>query len=275
MRELFLVVLLYSSFLVGGPVVTAHFGAADCPWSQQLREKVWDTPSFRTILENAAIQLQEGSLCESEEPCPALIVYHASGDKIGHLDSIMVGPEGAAQAIIDMVSLEASLRSSLAEVSSEALIHLYRKAQLFHMDLWAERLLDEGMGRGDSVAFWLEGYAQHIQAHPRRARKLKQQIRALWPDQVAVEWELALLAFRAHHQDRYLNKFLRRFGEKYPDYAWRCHVLLMQYYRDRQEFAKADKHAQQAWAGAPESLQHWVSPEGIHQHGEICFDVDG
>lgn len=58
------------------------------------------------------------------------------------------------------------------------------------------------------------------------------------------------------------EKFLRDYGTKERDYAWRCHLVLAEFYRDKNKHDKARHHAKLAAEGAPAELKGMITDIG-------------
>ena len=74
MKKLILCILSGVCLLWSEPKVIGIFGGESCPWSKELREDVWETPSFQALLTAAGIQKEEKP-AQNEPETPMLVLY--------------------------------------------------------------------------------------------------------------------------------------------------------------------------------------------------------
>lgn len=265
MKTFFLCMLTFFGILQGGPKVVAKFGQSQCPWSEQLKQEVWNSSSFQALLEGAGIEREEKEASDRDDTVPILVLYSPSGEEIGSLGYLLISPEKYVDLLKEMLSIN-TLCQSLTQMNTQQLLQLYRKSQVLRMRACEEKLLQEGLTKDTGVDFLVEHYAKIVKEHPRQAQKIKQEIRARKPNDSATEWELALLSFQAKREKMKeeaqivlpLEKFLRDYGSKDQDYAWRCHLVLAEFYRDKNQLEKAKHHAKLAADGAPAELKGMI-----------------
>lgn len=247
------------------PKVVVKFGTPECPWSEQFKKDVWNSSTFQALLDGAGIEkeVQEASI--QDENLPSLALFTDNGEEIGSLGYLLISPEKYVDLLKEMMTIH-TLCQSLEPLGPQQLLQLYRKAQVLHMTTSAEKLLLEGLAKDKGVDFLIEHYAHIVKEHPRRAQKIKQEIRSRKPDDRSTEWELALISFQARLQAQQevskvvlpLEKFLRDFGSTDSEYAWRCHLVLAEFYRDKNLLEKARHHAKLAAEGAPVELKGMI-----------------
>ncbi|MBP7073797.1 MAG: hypothetical protein KBA81_00225 [Rhabdochlamydiaceae bacterium] len=255
--------------LWGSPKVVAKFGQSQCPWSEQLKQEVWNSSTFQALLDSAGIEREEKESSEKDQNVPILILLSSSGEEIGSVGYLMISPEKYIDLLKEMLSIH-SLCQTLDPLNAQQLLQLYRKSQVLHMAACEEKLLQEGLKKDSGVDFLIEHYAKVIKNHPRKAQKIKEEIRARKPEDPATEWELALLSFQSRREKMKeeekivlpLAKFLRDYGTKDQDYAWRCHLVLAEFYRDKNRLDKARHHAKLAAEGAPLELKGMINDIG-------------
>ncbi len=257
---------LFQGAIWAGPKVVAKFGQPQCPWSEQLKQEVWNSSTFQALLDSAGIEREEKEASEKDQNVPVLFLLSPSGEEIGSIGYLMISPEKYIDLLKEMLSIH-SVCQTLAPLNAKQLLQLYRKAQVLHMTACEEQLLQEGLAKDQGVDFLVEQYAKIIKNHPRKAQKIKEEIRTRKPEDPATEWELALLSFQARREKVKeeekivlpLEKFLRDFGSKDPDYAWRCHLVLAEFYRDKNRLDQARHHAKLAAEGAPSELKAMIN----------------
>ncbi len=269
MKTLILGIVTFFGALQAAPQVVAKFGQSQCPWSEQLKAEVWNSSTFQALLDGAGIERIEKEASEKEENVPVFILFSATGEEIGRVGYLLISPEKYVDLIKEMLSIHA-LCQKLESLNGPQLLQLYRKSQVLHMTVCEKRLLEEGLKKDGGVDFLIEHYAKVVKDHPRKAQKIKQEIRDRKPDDSATEWELALLSFQARREKMKdeakvvlpLEKFLRDYGAKERDYAWRCHLVLAEFYRDKNNTDKARHHAKLAAEGAPAELKGMITDIG-------------
>ena len=265
MKLLFFCIVTFFAVLQGNPKVVAKFGESACPWSQQLKQEVWDSSSFQALLEGAGIEREEKEPSKKDDTVPVLTLVTSSGEEIGSLGYLLISPEKYVDLLKEMLSIH-TLCSSLENFNTQQLLQLYRKSQVLHMLSCEEKLLQEGLIKDAGVEFLIEHYAKVVKEHPRRALKIKKEIRQRKPHDAATEWDLALLSFQAKRDQMKddskivlpLEKFLRHFASIDQDYTWRCHLVLAEFYRDKNRLDKAQHHAKLAAEGAPIELKGMI-----------------
>jgi hypothetical protein len=262
MKTVILCIMTFLGVLEAGPKVVAKFGPPECPWSEQLKREVWDSSLFQALLEGAGIAREEQGATQKDQDVPVLELLTDRGEVVGSLGYLLIAPEKYVDLLKEMLSIH-SLCQALASINAEQLLELYRKTQVLNMTACAEKLFQEGLAKDTGVGFLIEHYAKTVKEHPHRAHKIKQEIRLRKPDDQAVEWELALLSFQARRETLQevskialpLEKFLRNYGSQTRDYAWRCHLVLAEFYQDRNMPDKAQHHAERASSEAPAELK--------------------
>jgi hypothetical protein len=265
MKTLFFCIVAFFGVLGAGPKVIAKFGAPQCPWSEQLKQDVWSSPTFQSLLESAGIEWEEIEASVADKDLPTFILLDASGEAIGSLGYLLISPEKYADLFKEMLSIH-TLCLSVDSLDTEELLTLYRKSQLFHMTACQDKLLEAGLAQDTGTSFLMEKYAKVVRDHPRRARKIKQEIRSRKPDDIATEWELALITFQARRDISKaafpIQRFLRRYGPKDASYVWRCHWVLAEFYRGKNLQDKAEHHARLAAEGAPAEFKEMILTVG-------------
>lgn len=269
MKSIILCMAIFLSVLNGSPKVVAKFGPSTCPWSEQLKKEIWNSSSLQALLDEASIQREEAESQDKEESLPVLVIFASDGEEIGRLGYLLISSEKYVDLIKEALSIHA-LSQSTAELDVQQLLHLYRKAHVLDMKKTEEKLLQEGVAKDTGVDFLIEQYAACAKTHPRKAQKVKREIRARKPHDAATEWEIALIAFQARKERLHdlsmialpLEKFLRDFESSYPDYAWRCHLILAEFYKDKKLAEKTRFHARKAIQGAPNDLKETITIMG-------------
>lgn len=253
---IFCILTLFWS-LEAGPTVVAKFGPQECPWSEQLKKEVWNSPAFNTLLEAEGIEKNEVTAQAEDQDLPIFTLFSSQGEKIGSLGFLLITPENYVDLFKEMISIH-QLCFSKTELTTEERLHFYRKSQHLHMTECEETLLREGLQQDAGVDFLIEKYAKVIKDHPRRAHKIKKEIRLRKPEDSETEWALALISFQAkrdklnnHAQIVHpLEKFLRHYGVDH-NCAWKCHLVLAEFYKETHQLEKSKQHAEYAIDGAP------------------------
>ena len=252
MKAVILGTLLLFSQLQAGPKVVAKFGPQNCPWSEELKKEVWETSSFQALLQGAGLKREESIPTSVNESLPVLILISETGEEIGRLGFLPIPPEKYVDLLKEMLSVD-TLSHALSSLDTTQLLHLYRKAQLLHMTKSEKAILREGLIKDSGVDFLLAKYATLVEAHPRKARSIKKEIRLRQEKTAPIEWELALLNFEAHKNPQTLQKFLKRF--EHSEYTWKCHFLLAEYYLGQREEEKGRFHVDEVRRLAPEEFK--------------------
>ena len=76
--------------LWGSPKVVAKFGQSQCPWSEQLKQEVWNSSTFQALLDSAGIEREEKESSEKDQNVPILILLSSSGKEIGSVGYLMI-----------------------------------------------------------------------------------------------------------------------------------------------------------------------------------------
>ena len=163
------------------------------------------------------------------------------------------------------------LCQNIDKLSLSQLLQFYRKCQVLNMQVCEEKILQAGLALDTGTDFLLEQYAKVGPKHPKQAQKLKKEIRARKPNSAQIEWQLALLTFQANIEKKTdvneivkpLQKYLRRYGDVDKDSRWRCHLILAEFYKDKNIIEKARFHAQLAMKDAPDELKQMIAPLGV------------
>jgi hypothetical protein len=259
------------SLLWSEPTVVGVFGGAACPWSEQLRTEVWESSTFQSLVEKSGIRRQTREATPNDSETPVFILLSSQGKEIGRLGYLIVPPEKYAQLFNEMLVIEA-LSYRLDNLTSDQLLSLYRKCQVLNMAACEEKILKAGLAIDKGTDFLLEYYAKLCKDHPNKARKIKEEIRTRRPSSSAVEWQLALLSFQTKHETgkevkdvvKSLEKYLKRYADQDVDTRWRCHLILAEFYKEKNQMDKAKSHAAQAIADAPAELQQMIVPLGTY-----------
>lgn len=257
MKSLFLCTMTFVCTLGAAPKVVAQWGSTS--GSEQLRQEVWNSSMFQALLEENGIEREE-----KEGSTPLLTVYAEDGEEVGSVGYLVISPEKYVDLFKEMLATY-TLCHALSPLSAEQLLPLYRKAQLFHMTACQEKILREGLAKDSGVEFLIEQYAHLVKKHPRKAQKIKEEIRSRKPSDAATEWELALLSFQAKRETTQaiskvvlpLKKFLRRYGNN-QEYSWRCHLVLAEFYKGKHKLEEARRHAVLAGENSPSDLKEML-----------------
>src|SRR6185369_4013116 len=90
MKNLIFFIFCCVSLLWSQPKVVGIFG--NDPWSKELRDDVWDTPSFQVLLTQAHIAKEEQTVGPNVET-PVLALYSSQGEEIGRLGFLLIPTE--------------------------------------------------------------------------------------------------------------------------------------------------------------------------------------
>ncbi len=262
--------ILSSVLLWSEPKVIGIFGGESCPWSKELRSEVWESSSFQALLTSAEIKKEERAPSQNEPETPMLILYSSQGEEIGRLGFLVVPAEKYVSLFKEMLAIH-ELCQNIDKLSLSQLLQFYRKCQVLNMQVCEEKILQAGLALDTGTDFLLEQYAKVGPKHPKQAQKLKAEIRARKPNSAQIEWQLALLTFQANIEKKTdvneivkpLQKYLRRYGDVDKDSRWRCHLILAEFYKDKNIIEKARFHAQLAMKDAPDELKQMIAPLGV------------
>ena len=269
MKKLILFILFGISFLWSEPKVIGIFGGESCPWSKELREDVWETPSFQELLTSAGIRKEEVA-SQNEPETPMLVLISSQGEEIGRLGFLVIPTEKYVSLFQEMLSIH-ELCQNIDKLNLSQLLQFYRKCQVLNMKACEEKILTAGLAVDSGTDFLLEQYAKVSKKHPKQAQKIKAEIRARKPNSAQIEWQLALLAFQGRIEKlrevddivKPVKTYLSRYGDKDKDNRWRCHLILAEFYKDKNIIDKAQFHAQLAMADAPDELKQMIAPLGV------------
>ena len=189
MKQLILFILSGVSLLWSEPKVIGIFG--DCSWSQELREDVWETPSFQALLTAAGIQKEEKP-AQNEPETPMLILISSQGEEIGRLGFLVIPTEKYVSLFQEMLSIH---ELNIDKLNLSQLLHYYRKCQVLNMKACEEKILTAGLSLDSGTDFLLEQYAKIAKKHPKQAKKVKAEIRIRKPNSTEVEWQLSSSCF--------------------------------------------------------------------------------
>ncbi len=274
MKKLILCILSGVCLLWSEPKVIGIFGGESCPWSKELREDVWETPSFQALLTSAGIKKEEQAASQNEPETPMLILMSSQkeeqGEEIGRLGFLVIPTEKYVSLFQEMLSIHA-LCQNIDKLSLSQLLQYYRKCQVLNMTACEEKILTAGLTLDSGTDFLLEQYAKVSKKHHKQAQKIKAEIRARKPNSAQVEWQLAFLAFQGRIEKlrevdaivKPLKTYLTRYGDQDKDNRWRCHLILAEFYKDKNIIDKAKLHAHLAMADAPDELKQMIAPLGV------------
>jgi hypothetical protein len=248
--------------LLSDPTVIGVFGSENCPWSKQLKEEVWSSSTFQASLHSAKIEMREEVWSEPETP---VFVLMDNGKEIGRLGFLMIPAEKYVSLLKEMVAIH-EMCKNLSELNSNQLLQFYRKCRLLNMETCAAQILEQGLAIDTGTDFLIENYAKVIKDHPRRAQKIKTEIRKRAPESPTVEWELALLTFQAKNENGAspltsaipLEKYLRRYGDQDLENRWRCHLVLAEFFSEKNIQDKAQQHYAAAYKFAPDDMKELI-----------------
>jgi hypothetical protein len=262
MKKLFFFIFCWTAAIYSDFAVVGVFGKESCPWSKQLREEVWDSSSFQAILTTAGISIHEESRTENETP---ILILTSNGQEIGRLGFLMIPAEKYASLFKEMVSIH-ELCQNLEKLNANQLLLFYRKSQVLNMKESEAKILERGLFIDTGTDFLLESYAKLCKDHPRRADKIKEEIRKRKPASPTIEWQLALLTFQAKIENNVepeeaakpLKKYLHRYGDLDKDNRWRCHLVLAEFFKEKNLPDKARYHTEQALTDAPDDMKELI-----------------
>ena len=251
--------------LWGEPTVIGVFGSENCPWSKELREEVWNSSTFRASLSAAQIEIQEETRSEPETP---VFILMDNEIEIGRLGFLMIPAEKYVSLLKEMVAIH-EMCKNLNELNSSQLLQFYRKCRLLNMETCAAQLLERGLTVDTGTDFLIESYAKVVKDHPRRAQKIKTEIRKRAPDSPVIEWQLALLTFQAKNENGThpltavvpLEKYLRRYETQDRENRWRCHLVLAEFFSEKNIQDKAQQHYAAAYQFAPDDMKEMIPHE--------------
>jgi hypothetical protein len=199
-----------------------------------------------------------------------LVLFSSQGEEIGRLGFLVIPSEKYVSLFQEMLSIH-ELCQNINKLSLSQLLQFYRKCQVLNMKACEEKILTAGLALDTGTDFLLEQYAKICKQHPKQAQKIKAEIRTRKPNSVQVEWQLALVAFQGKIEKlrevddivKPLNRYLHRYGDQDKDNRWRCHLILAEFYKDKNIIDKAKLHAQLAIADAPDELKQMIAPLGV------------
>jgi hypothetical protein len=270
MKKLMIFIIYGVSCLWSEPKVIGIFGGGTCPWSKELRSEVWESASFQTLLTAADIKKEERAPSQNELETPLFILLSSQGEEIGRLGFLVIPAGKYVSLFKEMLSIH-ELCQNPDKLNIGQLLQFYRKCQVLNMKLCEEKILKAGIAQDTGTDFLLEQYAKVYKKHYKEAQKIKAEIRVRQPDCAGVEWQLALLSFQGNIEKmrevsdivKPLKKYLRRYGDQDKDNRWRCHLILAEFYKEKNIIDKARFHAEQAMADAPVELKQMIAPLGM------------
>jgi hypothetical protein len=156
------------------------------------------------------------------------------------------------------------------QLTVSQLLQFYRKCQVRNMKTCEEKILQAGLAKDPGTDFLLEEYVKVCKNNSHKAQKVKAEIRKRKPGSAAIEWQLVLVSFQSKAESmqdvqkivKPLRQYLRHYGDKDRDNRWRCHLILAEFYKNKNIMDKARLHAQQAILDAPEELKQMIVPLG-------------
>jgi hypothetical protein len=267
MKKLILFILSGVSLLWSEPKVIGIFGEKNCSWSQELREDVWETPSFQALLTAAGIKKEERP-ASNEPETPMLVLMSSQGEEIGRLGFLVIPTEKYVSLFQEMLSIH---EQNIDKLNFSQLLQYYRKCQVLNMKACEEKILTAGLALDPGTDFLLEQYAKVAKKQPKEAKKIKAEVRVRKPNSAQIEWQLALLAFQTRIEKlkevddivKPLKSYLSRYGDQDKESRWRCHLILAEFYKDKNIIEKAHLHAQLAINDAPDELKQMIAPLGV------------
>jgi hypothetical protein len=198
-----------------------------------------------------------------------MVLLSAQGEEVGRLGFLVIPPEKYVQLLKEMLAIH-ELCQNTDKLSVPQLLQFYRKCQVLNMKTCEEKIFEAGLAKDTGTDFLVEQYARVCKDHHRQAQKIKAEIRLRQPETSAVEWQLSLISFQAKTEKledpkeivKPLEKYLRRYGSQDANNRWRCHLIMAEFYKEKNIMEKAHYHAEQAMLDAPEELKQMIAPLG-------------
>lgn len=259
MKLLLICICFFTLDLFATPTVVGIFGGETCPWSKQLQEEIWSHPGFQRVLQEGDLKQEVRKASSQESETPVLILVSSEGEELGRVGYLLVPPEKYGQLFLEMLQIE-KISRHLTGLNVDQLLTLYKKCQILNMYRCSEKILKVGLEQDPGVDFLVEQYIKICKDHPRKARKVKKEIRRRKPQTAHVEWQMAVAIFEAYQKAKPLEKYLRRFGDQDLDSRWKCHLILAESYKERSQTDRASYHLKEAIAEAPEELKTLIIP---------------
>ncbi|HEY5236171.1 MAG TPA: hypothetical protein VIJ14_08340, partial [Rhabdochlamydiaceae bacterium] len=136
MKKLILFILSGVSLLWSEPKVIGIFGGESCPWSKELREDIWETPSFQELLTSAGIKKEEQAASQNEPETPMLVLMSSQGEEIGRLGFLVIPTEKYVSLFQEMLSIHElcqNIDQKNDKLNLSQLLQFYRKCQVLNM----------------------------------------------------------------------------------------------------------------------------------------------
>jgi len=216
--------------------------------------------------------------------CPCLVLIDPLGTPIAKLEYLPLQPKVFASYLREMLGdyrevATLSEKKAVKKLDVDQLKHLYAKAGRLADAAFKKALLDEGLKMDKSPYFLVEEYGRILangKLSDRRLGNLRNKIFARDPkNQQGFQRKLAILDFEAlsfaikHTEEaerviRPLVQYLKKFGDKDRENAWKIEMKISQYLFGQNLIEEALKHAQASLKLAPESAQEEVTRSVVY-----------
>lgn len=288
-----------------GKHILVYFTGSDWSgWSMKMKKEILENDAFLSKVNDdfllVEIDFPEHKTLSAEEAqrnqllktkwnihdYPRLIVLDENSKEISRFVYCEKSPEAFANDLCTLVQKERLFTQSMNQIETiKDLSDLYKRAQELKREKDAKLIIDEGVKR-EELVFLLEKYRNMVeegQGSNPIALDLRQKIVTLDPqNEKGMQFSLALIDFQglANQTTRIptdvtkpLEEYLAKFGEKDVVNKWRLEMVLAQVYLNFDEWKTALKHAEVAYANAPDNMKEEVghSLNYIRQEAQIAL----
>lgn len=288
-----------------GKHILVYFTGSDWSgWSMKMKKEILENENFLAKVKDefllVEVDFPEHKELSAEEhqrnqalktkwnihDYPRLVLLDQNSKEISRFVYCEKNPEVFAGEILNLVQKERLFTESMAKLQTvKELSDLYKTAQELKRDKDAKMIIEEGVRRQELV-FLLEKYRNMVeegQGSNQVALDLRQKIITLDPqNEKGMQFSLALVDFQglANQTTRIptevtkpLEEYLSKFGDKDVVNRWRLEMVLAQVYLNFDEWKTALKHAEVAYANAPDNMKEEVahSLNYIRQEAQIAL----
>lgn len=267
------------------PLMIVFLGSDWCPWSKKISDEILSQQEFRKKIGQQFLFLsieysEQNPLVEQFhiKELPTLVLLSPLGEEIARFGYLPFSPSDYADRLQhSFTAYQKISMMPLAQMGVEGLKEAYVIAQVHHLQKFQKEILDLGLQKEGNHYFKMIQYEQMAAREPKKARQLKKEILKKDPkNQQGSHRELAVIEFRRLAESEAslakvvqpLKKYLKEFGSKDKEYAWRLRMVLAQYYFGRGKIADAIKHANRALKESPKQQRQEIM-ETIDSYKEL------
>lgn len=271
------------------PLLIAFLGPNWCSFSDELEEEILSQKGVTELLGKEMILVKIDIPEDFEEShyygkelkesfhideCPSLVLTDSQTHPIAKLNYLPVTPEHfvryVKQIMGDYERVSHLARRELKQMKVDEIKHLYARAGHLADITFKKALMKQGLKVDRGPYFLVEKYGSLLAsgtASERKLRKIRNKVLARDPEnEQGCLRKLALIDFESRIDEKTpeevvapLISYLRDFGPKDPENAWKLEMKISQYLFSKNKIEGALKHARLSYDSAPDNAKREIA----------------